>query len=123
MPALSAHFHSRELQCQHCKRLPVFNADLVARLERLRKIVGKPLPIVSGYRCPVANANVGGTWDSEHLVGNAVDIPSTYCTVTQAKAAGFIGIGTRRGRPVHLDMRRKPGDPFTYGKQVVFKED
>lgn len=43
-------------------------------LEPLRAIVGKPIKITSGYRCPTLNKLVGGEPTSQHCFGQAVDI-------------------------------------------------
>lgn len=42
-------------------------------LEPLRREYGEPLGILSGYRCPVHNANVGGATRSMHMSGKAAD--------------------------------------------------
>jgi zinc D-Ala-D-Ala carboxypeptidase len=104
---LSAHFSRYEFRCHHCGLVEVDHL-LVARLELLRAAVGKPLRIVSGYRCPTHNAQVGGAPHSYHLTGAAVDPEAGYCNVPQAEAAGFRGIGVRNGRVVHLDVRKGP---------------
>lgn len=43
-------------------------------LERVRTLLGQPITISSGYRCPALNAAVGGVPDSAHLYGQAADI-------------------------------------------------
>ena len=123
MAKLSEHFTWDEFTCKHCGRLPAVDPYLLECLERLRSIVGKPLPILSGYRCEVANRSVGGTWNSEHLLARAADIPRGYATVAQCKTAGFVGIGTRKGQPVHVDVRRAPWTGDRSKAHVVFKED
>lgn len=42
-------------------------------LEPVRAILGTPLIITSGYRCPDLNEQVGGSKKSQHLNGSAVD--------------------------------------------------
>lgn len=44
-------------------------------LEPLRQHVGEPVTINSGYRCPRLNGLVGGVGNSQHLRGEAADIP------------------------------------------------
>lgn len=123
MGDLLQYFSAWEFKCQHCGELPVLDGELVKRLDALRRLVGRPLKIVSGYRCPTSNKRVGGHPESEHLWGRAADIPAGYATVEQCKQVGFIGIGTKRGHVVHVDMRRSPKHPWEFGKQVVFRED
>jgi uncharacterized protein YcbK (DUF882 family) len=100
----TTHFRPDEFACPHCG-VHLIRPVLLFRLELLRKAIGKPLPIVSGYRCPEHNRAVGGAPDSQHMYGSAVDIPLGLVTVNQAAQAGFIGIGTQHGTVRHLDIR------------------
>jgi hypothetical protein len=43
-------------------------------LEPLRKAIGYPIFISSGYRCERLNKSIGGAKNSQHLEGKAVDI-------------------------------------------------
>lgn len=43
-------------------------------LQDIRDIIGKPMTISSGVRCPELNKKVGGTADSRHQRGLAADI-------------------------------------------------
>jgi len=43
-------------------------------LERVRALLGKPVIILSGYRCPELNQAVGGAARSQHMFGLAADI-------------------------------------------------
>lgn len=57
------------------------NIQLIAvKLELVRKALGKPIIITSGYRCNALNARVGGTPTSAHTQGLAVDFHSSYGT-------------------------------------------
>ena len=49
---------------------------LAARLERVRLILGTPLLITSGYRCPLLNRAIGGSTTSAHVGGLAADFIS-----------------------------------------------
>jgi len=52
----------------------VGNLRLLAEgLEQVRALVGFPLEISSGYRCPELNARVGGARTSQHTRGEAAD--------------------------------------------------
>ena len=53
------------------------------KLELVRKALGKPIVITSGYRCPLLNARVGGVSTSAHTKGLAVDFHSSYGTPKQ----------------------------------------
>ena len=47
---------------------------LAALLEQVRALVGKPVNVSSGYRCPLLNTIEGGAHDSAHMLGLAADI-------------------------------------------------
>ena len=102
---LSQHFTSSELECPHCHAC-IVQPELVLLLERIRRIVGKPLPIIDGYRCPTHNYAVGGAADSQHMYGTAADLPAGLVDMTQARNAGAVGIGRSHGFAVHVDVRR-----------------
>ena len=52
----------------------VENLRLLAQgLEQVRTLVGFPLDISSGYRCPELNSRVGGAKSSQHTRGQAAD--------------------------------------------------
>jgi hypothetical protein len=46
---------------------------LATRLERVRLVLGAPLLITSGYRCPELNRAIGGRGSSMHVSGLAAD--------------------------------------------------
>lgn len=50
---------------------------LAGLLEQIRKVVGRPITISSGYRSPALNAAVGGAGNSAHMQGLAADITVT----------------------------------------------
>lgn len=122
MGDLTKNFSLYEFECGHCGRLDVLDERLVAALQRLRDAVGKPLVIVSGYRCCIGNRSVGGTTYSQHLFGRAVDIPAGYATVAQCERAGFSGIGIRAGKVVHVDITPLTGKPATKRRAFRFQD-
>ena len=100
--------------------------DLLAALERLRAHVGKPLPVVSGWRDVAHNRRVGGAASSQHTfgrapeldaiasrldgtprtAGRAADIPRNYIRLDDCRALGlFGGMGHRNGWVTHVDIR------------------
>lgn len=101
---LSEHFTAAELACPHCG-VCVARDRLVQLLERIRMIDGRPLHIVSGYRCPVHNAAIAGATDSMHMYGAAADLPPGRVTAAQAIRAMAVGVGTKGDWAVHVDVR------------------
>lgn len=111
-------FSPAEIACRGTGRLLV-NEDALDRLQALRKALGRPMIVNSGYRSPEHNARVGGALRSQHLQGAAFDIsmanhaPAEF--ITAAGKAGFRGIGTYpRSNFIHIDTgpTRNWGEPF-----------
>jgi zinc D-Ala-D-Ala carboxypeptidase len=109
-------FRPEEFKCPCCGRDHV-KFELIQALLVLRAKVKKPIHINSGFRCLKHNAEVGGTPESQHLIGAAADIFVGGVEVDAvAGAAASIrqfsngGIGvyppTRKRRGwVHVDVR------------------
>ena len=129
--ACSPNFKFKEFLCDcegelvGCRSIRV-DRELVRSLEKMRAELAprSGIYIVSGYRCPTINKNVGGRTrpPSHHVTGKAVDILAKF-TVKQIKPAwGFKGVGaTRRDikkpklsdrRVVHLDNGERHYLPF-----------
>ena len=74
------------------------------------------LSITSGHRTAEQNKKVGGSTRSQHLHGNALDIPIDHLNdeqkanlLAQAIAAGAKGIGIYKGgKTLHIDTRSNP---------------
>lgn len=111
MGDLSTNFSRSEFTCRghgqpgHRAHHTPVEPRLIASLQTLRDMVGRPVRIISGHRCSWWNARVGGARRSRHLVTDAADIPEGVATVAQAEAAGFDGIGSRGPWAVHVDRR------------------
>ena len=48
--------------------------ELLQNLQVIRDAAGKSVTIISGYRSPERNKEVGGAQMSQHMFGNAADI-------------------------------------------------
>lgn len=68
---------------------------LAQGLEKVRKVLGNPILISSGYRSPDVNRAVGGSPTSAHCVGYAADFicPAFGTPQEVAKAIKGAGIG------------------------------
>lgn len=117
MGDLSPHFSRWEFRDHRTGGLVGPDTKLIACLERLRASKdGRPLVIRSGYRSQATNAAVGGARYSQHLYGRAADIFPDYCTVDEALAAGFTGVGySSGGGVVHVDVRSGAAVTFRDG--------
>lgn len=106
MARLSPHFTRREFECRCGCGYGQPHPQLVARLEKLRTMLGdKPIAIRSGLRCPPHNRAVGGALRSRHQSGEGVDLPSGLVREAMARKAGFTGLGLKNGWVIHVDIR------------------
>ncbi len=91
---LSEHFSLKELtHSDKAIKLKIDNTPtpnalaslyiLASTLELIRKAVGKPMKISSGYRCPELNAAIGGSKTSAHCLGLAADFTVAGMTPRQ----------------------------------------
>ena len=88
------------------------DTSFMQRLTELRELINIPLNVTSSFRSPDHNIRAGGTVNSAHLLGRAVDIriagKEAYRLVSLAIQFGFTGIGVRQKgefnkRIIHLD--------------------
>lgn len=118
----SPHLSWAELACRDRLKTPYpldYRATravaLAAAFEALRAAVGLPLRVLSAYRTPAYNAAVGGSPNSQHVQGRALDLqPPDGWTPLQLAAVArdipeIVGVGFYPARGfVHIDVR--PGD-------------
>lgn len=116
----SAHLSWPELACRDIVRTPYpldWRPDravaLAAAFEALRAAVGHPLTVLSAYRTPRYNRDVGGVPDSQHLHGRALDLRPPFGWTPLDLAAVAREIDLIRGlgiyeRFVHIDIRPEP---------------
>jgi zinc D-Ala-D-Ala carboxypeptidase len=111
--ALSLHFNAQEFACPHCG-VAVVDPRLVTLLEAIRAVLRGPVRVLSGYRCPVHNHDVGGAADSQHMYGTAADIPPGLVSPASAHRLGAIGVGRKGTSAVHVDVRSGPSADWSY---------
>lgn len=91
--------------------------ELLTNLQVLRDAAGKSIKIISGYRSPTRNKEVGGATMSQHMFGNAADIqiadmkPQQMADLVEKlikegkMKQGGLGIYPREGGWIHYDTR------------------
>lgn len=90
----------------------VFNkmdAAFLKLLDTLRELVGEPLKINSSYRSKLYNKAVGGSENSLHLKGMAVDIHCDNGTLRAKIIKNALNLGLSCGvynNWVHVDSRK-----------------
>jgi hypothetical protein len=91
-------------------RLLLVRRELLWSLEHYRTVVGATR-IVSGYRCPTHNSEVGGASNSQHMYGTAADLDykMSAATLTGLHIAAGIGKSASTNLVRHLDRRDVSG--------------
>lgn len=95
----SVYFSPQEVACRGSGLVLLTPAsiDALKRLDDLRRAMGHPLIVNSGYRSPAHNAAVGGAKASKHMQGIAFDISMAnvdpHRFEVEARKLGFNGIG------------------------------
>jgi zinc D-Ala-D-Ala carboxypeptidase len=106
---MSKHFEDSEFACHCCGQNEV-KAILIKMLEQARLLYGRPMVIMSGYRCPDHNQAVGGKPDSAHLKGLAADVRCATSQDRYQMVQAFLSVGVNRigiGKDfVHVDVAR-----------------
>lgn len=108
---ISPHFRARELMCPCCGGCMV-DAKLLQLLEDIRKIIGEPIHVTSGYRCEKHNTEVRGAKNSQHRLGKAADIwadetwPEELYNIACTLMPNYGGV-IKYKTFVHIDIRDK----------------
>lgn len=114
---LTKNFSLREFHC-HCKldtcTITMVNDQLLTALQLIRNHFKSTIKILSGYRCVQHNIDVGGSKQSQHLIGLAADIivfdvppkeVQEYLIMQQDNLEITIG---RYDTFTHIDVREEP---------------
>lgn len=118
---MTPHFSLDELSCRCGCVMPeeVLRRirALANALEVIRAAVGKPVQVISGYRCAAHNRKVGGAVNSRHTWGDAADIQvvgwggkdlrALVERLIEQKKLPAGGVGTYQRKPLtlHYDLR------------------
>lgn len=110
MDNISPHFSRSEFACKCGCGFDAVDLELVEVLEGARLHFGRQIVINSACRCEKHNAKVGGTKNSQHLMGIAADIkvrgvnPDVVQDYFEKKHPNQYGIG-RYDTFTHIDVR------------------
>lgn len=107
---LSRNFSQHEFDCK-CggKHASKMDMSFISKLQELRDRVGFALVINSGFRCPEWNEKIGGSPNSQHMLGIAVDIKCTDIIkrakiIKEALNIGFSDVSIASNF-IHIDNR------------------
>jgi len=89
---------------------------LAVKLEEVRQLLGEPMLISSGYRSPDTNFIIGGSKNSQHMKGQAVDFicpavgdPYEICSIIDRSGILYDQLIHEYGRWVHISfVKEKP---------------
>jgi len=100
-------FTADELACRHCGE-QFHWPEFMDRLQQARDFTLRPFHVLSGHRCSLHNARIGGVPLSQHL-RLAVDIStqnhSREVLLYACRKAGFCGFGFYQSF-LHIDLGR-----------------
>jgi uncharacterized protein YcbK (DUF882 family) len=112
----------KRLACHHCGEF-WYDESYFDALQHARDIVGKPIIVNSGHRCPEHNASVSKAKNaktSQHLrlafdlsLQNFQEAP--HVLLAACITAGFTSVGLAKTF-IHVDKR--PGRFWTYGQEA-----
>lgn len=85
------YFRREEFRCKcsgkYCNGFPAEPAEETVKIaDEIRRRAGVPITVNSGVRCVRHNAEVGGVANSNHLLGEAVDL---HCALSPSELAGI----------------------------------
>jgi len=102
------YFKSEEFACKCNCGFNEIDGELVSILDIIREVLGKPLVIKSGCRCPTWNMIQGGTIDSDHLKGRAVDVKAldSHTRFIILNHALFLGLNRIGVAPAYIHLGR-----------------
>lgn len=120
---INEYFKYREFDCKcgKCERPQgIPSQELIDILTKIRKHYNQPVMINSGYRCEDHNKKVGGSANSQHFKGSAVDFivkntptESVWEYVLEKWGNEPLGLAIKRNKSniyagfVHIDTRGK----------------
>jgi len=118
-PSKWPYFSTEELRCSHCGECHM-NDQFMQKIVSLRRQLGFPFIVTSGYRCPDYNDNIAATGrDGPHTTGRAIDIHVTgneaYKLIAASRDVGITGVGVSQkgsydSRFIHLDDLKSSGN-------------
>ena len=108
MGDLSKSFSRYEFHCQCGCGFDTVDSELLMKLEEIREHFDRAVTINSACRCRSHNSSVGGSDNSQHIIGRAADIvvegTPPEVVAEFAEQIGMGGIG-RYNTFTHIDTR------------------
>ena len=104
---MANYFSRDEFKCPCCREVRA-SGWLMHLLNKVREAYGKPMIVNSGYRCDKHNKEIGGSSNSAHLRGLAVDIKCETSADRFLLLSLFYSVGFKRigayDKWIHVDV-------------------
>jgi zinc D-Ala-D-Ala carboxypeptidase len=115
---ITRNFSEAEFDCKCGCGLKDISVKLVEDLQITRSEYGCPMTVTSGIRCPTWNKASGGSKNSSHLTGLAVDIAMDdavlrHRLIRTILEMGWMRIGIAKSF-IHLDIDYKKTNPVIW---------
>jgi hypothetical protein len=114
---LSEHFAVKEFACKDGSDAVLVAPRLVMILQSVRSYFASPAKVLSAYRTPQYNAQVGGVAHSQHCYGAAADIavkghtPEEVADYARKLMPDWGGVGIYHDQGfTHIDVRESKAD-------------
>lgn len=105
---MAKYFKETEYACKCGCGKSELSVLMLEKLDALRELLNRPIIINSAYRCQEHNKKIGGTPDSSHTKGYAVDIRATSSREKYEVISGAIKLGVNRigvySNFIHIDI-------------------
>ena len=110
---ITDNFQVKEFACKDGNDKILIDIELVCLLQAIRRHIGQPITIISGYRTTEYNNQINGAKNSYHCLGRAIDIQCKHINIYElAMLLVRIGINGVIIYPqknfIHIDNREKP---------------
>lgn len=115
---ITRNFHKDEFNCKCGCHLNNINIELVEELQKVRSEYGCAMTVSSGTRCPTWNKACGGSENSSHLTGLAVDIAIDDSVLRHRFMRTIVEMGWKRigiaKSFIHLDIDYHKTNPVIW---------
>jgi zinc D-Ala-D-Ala carboxypeptidase len=115
---ITRNFYEDEFTCKCGCGLNNISTELVEELQKVREDYGCPMTVSSGVRCPIWNKACGGSGNSSHLIGLAVDISIDDAVLRHRFIRTVLELGWQRiglaKSFIHLDIDLNKTNPVIW---------
>lgn len=110
---ITENFKVKEFACKDGNDKILIDIQLICLLQEIRRKIGFPITIISGYRTIEYNKQINGATNSYHCQGRAIDLQCKNINIYEL-AMLLVRIGINgiiiypQKKFIHIDNREKP---------------